>query len=202
MELFSVFIIPLSLGILGYLTKTIIDLILNKRDRTFKLYERQLSEFYWPIYIRHCKSNSLRIRMLSKGKQFKKLDNKIASTIEEKVIMQNNQEIVDIIMSKIFISFPDKELLQATRAFLRHVEIYKAIRIANILDKYPSDFNAEYPTIFGEIIEKRTLLLQNKINKQYNNKIKLIPKTVRSIDIIPKSDKYIQSRKNVISNED
>jgi len=179
MELLKLFVIPLTLAILGYLTKTIIDLILNKKNRIFQLYERQLSEFYWPVYIRHYKSNALRIRMLTKGEQYDKVDNKIACAIEDKVIMINNQEIVDIIMSKIHISFPDKELLQATRAFLRHVEIYKAIRAADIMDKYPADFNADYPTAFGDLIEERTLFLQNKINKQYNNKIKLISKSMK-----------------------
>jgi hypothetical protein len=108
MELIKIFVIPLSLAIFGYLTKTIIDLILNRKDRLFKLYERQLSDFYWPIYIRHHNNNALRIIMLSKREGFDKLTNKIATSIEDNVIMKNNQEIVNIIMSNIHISFPDK----------------------------------------------------------------------------------------------
>jgi hypothetical protein len=172
MELVNLFIIPLSLAILGYLTKTIIDLILLKKDRIFKLYERQLSEFYWPIYIRHHENNTLRIRGLSKGADFDNTSNKIAISIENNVIMKNNQEIVDIIMSNIHISFPDKEFLHVIKEFLKHVEMYKAIRAADVEDKYPVDFNADYPTEFGRIIEERTLLLQNKINRLYKNKNK------------------------------
>lgn len=173
MELIKLFIIPLSLAILGYLTKTIIELIVNKKERIFKLYERQLSEFYWPIYIRLHNNAALRIRMLTKGEGFNPTDNKMAAAIEHNVIMKNNQEIADIIMSQIHISFPEKELLSAIKSFLKHVEIYKAIRAADITDKYPTHFKVEYPTIFGELIEERTLALQNKINRQYKNRTRL-----------------------------
>lgn len=178
MELVKVFIIPLSLAILGYLTKTIIDLILNKRDRIFKLFERQLSEFYWPIYIRLHNNNTLWLRMLHKGDEYDKVENDIATAIENNVIMKNNQEIETTIMTSIHIAFPDKELLNATKDYLKHVEIYKAIRKAEIKDKYPADFKAGYPKHFENIIEQRTLFLQERLNKLYK---------IKNLEIYPQS---------------
>jgi hypothetical protein len=62
-----------------------------------------------------------------------------------------------------------------------YVEMYKAIRAADVEDKYPVDFNTDYPTDFGRIVEERTLFLQNKINKLYKNKNKFITKSKSGI---------------------
>jgi hypothetical protein len=167
MELIRLFLIPLSLAIIAYLTKVVFDLSIVKRDSRFKLYERQLSEFYWPIYIRLYNNNAVWLRLIEKDSLSDNIGNKIAEKIEDEVILKNHLEIENIIKSSIHIALPDKILISSIKDYLKHVEIYKAIRAVDIKDTFPAQFNAEYPKNFEKLIEKRTIQIQERLNKIY-----------------------------------
>jgi hypothetical protein len=166
MEIIRLFIIPLSLAIIGYLTKVVFELFINNRDRRITLYERQLSEFYWPIYIRLHNNNAVWLRLMEKDNT-NNIGNRIAEKIEIDVLLKNHIEIENIIKSNIHIALPDKTLINSIKDYLKHVEIYKAIRAVDIKDKYPGQFNAAYPKHFEILIESKTILIQEKLNKIY-----------------------------------
>lgn len=170
MDFVKLFIIPLSLAILGYLVKQVFEIILQTREKRFQLYERQLSEFFWPIYIRLHNNNAVWMRILSKGELYDKLENSIAQSIENNVIVQNYKEIEDILKTSIHIAFPDKELIVSIKDFLKHVEIYKALKDAGADDIFPADLKAGYPEKFTKLISTRTFSLQEKLNKVYKIK--------------------------------
>lgn len=170
MDIIELFIIPVSVAILVYLVKQVFEIRINLRDKRFQLYERQLSEFYWPIYIRLHNNNSVWMRILSKGELYDKLENSIALTIENDVIIKNHKEIEEIIKSSIQIALPDKKLIDAIKDYLKHVEIYKALKVANVNDVFPADFKASYPEQFIRLIADKTFYLQDKLNKIYNLK--------------------------------
>jgi hypothetical protein len=182
MDLIKLFVIPLSLAIIAYLTKVVFDLFMANRDRRFKLYERQLSEFYWPIYIRLHNNDAVWLRMMEKDNSSNNIGNKIAEKIEDEVILKNHVEIENIIKSSIHIALPDKILIRSIKDYLKHVEIYKAIRAVDIKDKYPGQFNAEYPKNFERLIEKRTIQIQEKLNKIYRNFKPWIPADLENSD--------------------
>jgi hypothetical protein len=175
MELIRLFVIPLSIAIIAYLIKVGFELSIANRDRRFKLCERQLSEFYWPIYIRLHNNNAVWLRLMGKDSLSNNIGNKIAERIEDEVILKNHIEIENIIKSSIHIALPDKILIRSIKDYLKHVEIYKAIRAVDIKDTYPSEFNAEYPRNFEKLIEKRTIQIQERLNMIYKGVKPWIP---------------------------
>jgi len=169
MDMIEIFFIPISIAIIGYIAKLISDFILKSRERKFQLYERQLSEFYWPIYIRLHNNRAVWIRVLSKGKLYNKIENEIALSIEKNVILKNHIEIEEIIKSSIHIAFPDKILIDSIKLYLKHVEIYKALKESDINNVFASDLKAGFPDTFEKVIKERTMAVQNKLNKIYKN---------------------------------
>jgi hypothetical protein len=144
MELVKIFVIPLSIAILGYLVKLFSDLLVRRREKRFQLLERQLSEFYWPIYIRLHNNRAVWFRILSKGELYDTVENNMARSIETNVILKNHVEIVDILKSSIHVVFPDDKLIEATKLYLKHVEIYKALKDSDVHDIFPDKSCSAY----------------------------------------------------------
>lgn len=174
MDFVKLFIIPLSIAILGYVVKQIFDMVIRLREKRFQLIERQLHEFFWPIYIRLYNNNAVWTRILNKDETDlnDKLSKQIGHTIEQNVIVQNHREIEDIIKSSIHIAFPDDELIKTLKNYLKHVEIYKALHDSGVHDVFPGELDAAYPHDFMVLIAERTFTLQEKLNKVYRIKSK------------------------------
>ena len=69
-----------------------------------QLLERQLADFYWPIYLRLEKDNVIWERILDQEREDNESLKKIGEFIEKDVIIPNHEEIVDIIESKIHLA--------------------------------------------------------------------------------------------------
>lgn len=131
-----------------------------------ELIERQISEFYWPIYLRLEKDNVMwkRIKSLSSEKNL--LPEAASEAIEKEFILKNHQEIVDIIESKIHLaenSNDSKELINELLKYIKHVAIYKTIRSIKELQRFnPIDLNEPFPERIHPLIENKFLELQNR----------------------------------------
>ena len=66
--------------------------------------ERQLSEFYWPMYLRLQKDNTVWRRLLDKDKEEDNPLRRIGSRIETDFILPNHNELVKIIETKIHLA--------------------------------------------------------------------------------------------------
>ncbi len=131
-----------------------------------ELIERQISEFYWPIYLRLEKDNVMwkRIKSLSSEKNL--LPEAASEAIEKEFILKNHQEIVEIIESKIHLaenSNDSKELINELLKYIKHVAIYKTIRSIKELQRFnPIDLNEPFPERIHPLIENKFLELQNR----------------------------------------
>lgn len=71
-------------------------------------------------------------------------------------------------MNEILLSFgmhfvrDDKELENALLAYMRHIDVYRSIRAAGILEKDPIYFGEPYPVGFFQVIEDRVRKQQKK----------------------------------------
>ena len=134
------------------------ELVKGKRD----FITRQLSEFYYPIQLRLHKGNAV----------FEKwnatTDKKLARQIEETFIIPNHEEIVKIIDTRFDLIRNDSEyaedlveLMDALKAYERHVALYKALRDTGDSRK-PIQLGEPYPKKFFRLIEKRVADLENQ----------------------------------------
>jgi hypothetical protein len=137
---------------------------LKKQRDAIKLQfvERQLSQFYWPVYLRLQKDNTVwkRVHHLSRGEDV--LPEELGTELEKNFILPNHEEIVKIIESGIHLAKADEALLKALIKYINHVAIYRAIRTANRYNLNPVDVGEPFPTELFSAIEKKTLSLQDE----------------------------------------
>ena len=126
--------------------------------------EKQLSHFYWAIYMRLSMDNVIWKKILDKRNDNKELRS-IAENIEEKMVLPNHDEIVRILETNIHLMEDDANLLIAIKKYLRHISVYKALRSAGIKDKFPFDYDEPYPTDFFDLISKHAYKIQAEYDK-------------------------------------
>jgi len=126
---------------------------------------RQLSEFYWPIYLRLEKDNTIWHRILDKREDKESLLQKVGSEIEKMVVLPNHDEIVSIIGRSIHLAQSDETLKNLLVQYVRHVAVYKAIRSVGEETLFPINLGEEWPHNLFPEIEKRTMALQREYEK-------------------------------------
>ena len=77
------------------------QLAMSRYNAELEFIERQISEFYWPIYLRLEKDNVMWKRIKSLSAEKNTLPEAASEAIEKDFILKNHQEIVEIIESKI-----------------------------------------------------------------------------------------------------
>ena len=124
--------------------------------------ERQLSEFYWPMYLRLQKDNTVWRRLLDKRKEEGNPLRRIGSRIEIDFILPNHNELVKIIETKIHLAEPDAALQAALLSYIDHVAVYNAAIAAGFTDLHGSqrELLTPWPRDLFPLIEDRTLKLQ------------------------------------------
>jgi hypothetical protein len=120
---------------------------------------RQLTEFYWPIYVRLQKDNAVWDRILDQDKADEILK-KVAVEIETKEILPNHEQIVHTIETKIHLAQPDRKFQDALMRYVRHVAVYKAMRNVGVNDRDPISLDEPWPEKLFEMVKSRTEKLQ------------------------------------------
>jgi hypothetical protein len=153
----------------GFMAKGIWDNYINKRKSIeFDLWkirvneaERRLREFLWPIYLRLQRDNVVWEKILQRDSEDSE-NKKVAHQIEKDIILPNHLEVISIIESGMHFVRDDSELESALLAYVRHIDVYRSIRAAEIQDKDPIYFNEPYPKEFFRIIENRVKRMQKE----------------------------------------
>jgi hypothetical protein len=126
--------------------------------------ERQLTEFYWPLYWGLQKDNAVWERVLDRNK-LDATKQKIARGIEQDFILPNHKEMVGIITSKIHLVDADPILEELLLAYVRHVAVYTVMRQAKIDDQDPMAQGEPWPKELFPMIEEHTNRLQEKYDR-------------------------------------
>lgn len=159
--------IPVIIGILGYLGKSVYEIYVNRQKRKRELLEDKLKNFYWPIYIR-LKKNEDTYRLLFKGKMktdSDSIDYKISHYVEKEVLLKNHEEILEIITNYRHLAETDTNFEQLTDEYIKHVTIYQGFLHAGI-NEYPGvKADAPYPTGIDDYFFKKTKVLQEKLER-------------------------------------
>src|ERR1051325_1224524 len=147
--------------------KAVLENDLNKLRQTTRLQfkEKQLSLFYWPIFLRFQKDSAMwtAIPQLSEGP--KSLPDKLGREIERSFLLKNHEEVVSIIESNVYLAEADDDLLADLVAYIKHVAVYKSLREANNYDLNPIDLGEPFPENLLGRIENRLRKLQADYDK-------------------------------------
>src|SRR3712207_3572874 len=102
--------------LLTYALKSVLDRYFSRKKEQDKLtinkrvefLERQLSEFYWPIYIRLQKDKAVWEWILAVGEDLDSLERRVGADFDINVVIPNHAENVDTIMSRIHLAQLDR----------------------------------------------------------------------------------------------
>lgn len=145
------------------------QLAMTRHNAELEFVERQISEFYWPIYLRLEKDNVMWKRIKSLSPEINALPESASDAIERGFILKNHQEIVEIIESKIHLaenSANSKELINELLKYIKHVAVYTTIRsIKELQNVNPVDLNEPFPDQLFPLIEHNFRELQAKYER-------------------------------------
>ena len=159
------FVLPILIAVVGYVMKSVYDIVIERQKRKRSLVEDKLKNFYWPILTRLEQNSSIWKLILQKRSEMNALQKKIGEYVEENIILKNHREIMDIIIKYRYLAKFDDDLSKALNDYFRHVAIYEGILHAkeNI---FPGYIGAPYPNEFDVIIQKRAIDLQLRLDKK------------------------------------
>lgn len=137
-----------------------------RRDKKLELLEKQLSEFYWPIYLRLEKDNLIWEKVFN---QDGGLESAVRQKLEMTYILPNHDEIMTILEAKIHLARAHQPLSDAINRYIRHIAVYRAIRDAGITERDPAQFDAPYPSdLFGFVESEK-----NRLQAEYDHLLDL-----------------------------
>jgi hypothetical protein len=131
-------------------------------SRNLEYREKQLSEFYWPLYVRLQYDNAVWSRILDQKQGNDELPQKLGKEIEENFVLPNHEQMLMIITSKMHLMEDDDIALQAMLDYIRHVALYKAMRLAGIKDRFPDELGEPWPRQLFPRIEDMAYKLQHE----------------------------------------
>jgi hypothetical protein len=131
-----------------------------RHSKQIELLEKQLSQFYYPIYVRLNIDGAVWERILDKQNGDDELRRKVGDSIERNLMLPNHEEIVRIIQSNIHLAETDPEAFRIMLRYIRHVSVYKAMREAGCHDRDPISLGEPWPKDFLPKIEETTAKLQ------------------------------------------
>jgi hypothetical protein len=134
------------------------SLVLSKRVEVLDL---QLSEFYWPLYIRLEKNEVIWRRILDVGEQ-DEARRRLATEIETGVILPNHAEITAIIESRMHLAEADADFRRELLHYIHHVTLHRALRSAGDTHTFPTDYGIAWPQQLFPMVKRRTDALQRE----------------------------------------
>ncbi len=157
----------------GFLAKSIWESYLaRKREHETEVWrirvaelEKRLSQFLWPIYLRLQRDNVVWRRILDREHKDDADRSKLAYQIESDVLLPNHTEILTIIERNMHLAGRDQELEKELLAYVRHVDVYRALRKAGITNKDPIAFEEPWPKGLFFAIESRLETCQREYDR-------------------------------------
>lgn len=122
--------------------------------------DKQLSQFYYPLYIRLHIDGVVWKRILDKHNGDDEMRRKVGDSVERNTIFPNHDEMVKIIQSNIHLAESDADAFDQMLKYVRHVAVYKAMRESGVHDRDPIALGEPWPDRFLPMIESTTAKLQ------------------------------------------
>lgn len=131
-----------------------------RRTREIEFREKQLSQFYWPIYFRFAKDSAIWKVIPQLSSEAQAVPDRIGRIMELDHLIKNHEEIVDLIESNIYLAGASEDLVEKLTAYIRHVSVYSALRATETYDLNPIDVGEPMPHDIISTIGSRLKQLQ------------------------------------------
>lgn len=149
-------------AVAGFLAKSLWDLYWKRREqqevlarsKRVELLERQLSQFYWPLYLHLQKNNVIWDHLIHGTAVDADLKAKVDSQLYSSFVLPNHEAMVTIIESSAHLARPDDEFQKLLLRFIRHVTIFRTMREAK-LPYDPIAVGEPWPREFFPAVEAR-----------------------------------------------
>lgn len=152
-------------AVLGFVLKSVWDRFWKRKDelraKRIELLERQLSEFYIPIYFRLQRDNVVWKRILDRNHE-DEIRRKVGTEIDKSVILPNHEEIVKILETKFYLARPNKELSDQFLIYQKHIAVFRALRISGIFDVDPIHLGEPWSNELFPLVESKMKVLQDE----------------------------------------
>jgi hypothetical protein len=158
----------------GFLSKSLWDQYWKRREQAESLsrkkridfLERQLSLFYWPIYIQLQKNNVVWEHLVN-GKAFSlSIKQAVDQQLYKSVFLPNHEGLVSIIETNIHLAQPDPKLEALLLRLIRHVSIFKALRDLGHENIDPIALGEPWPGEIFPAIETRLREIQAEYDRE------------------------------------
>ncbi|MDR6520295.1 hypothetical protein J2789_002980 [Variovorax paradoxus] len=136
----------------------------TRRDIELKFRERQLSMFFWPLYLRLEKDSAIWQRVATISNDGRRALPADASGIIERDVLKNHEEMVKVIEANIHLAGTDPDLLKDLLKYMEHVAVYQAMRSAGVRLN-PIDVGAEFPPNLTSRIKAHLERLQREYSE-------------------------------------
>ncbi len=156
-------VLPVLLLLLGFLGRSVWDILTKRRESLRELrlksridrLERQLAEFYWPIYLRLIQNEATWEHLLKSDAPG------LLKAFEKVIVLPNHVEIVARLQKSAHLADADYEFRKLIAEYLHHVAAYQSLRAAGD-DRLPAQLQVPWPQKLNREFERRTLRLQNE----------------------------------------
>jgi hypothetical protein len=95
--------------------------------------EKQLSQFYWPVYLYLEKDNLIWERLQDRDQDPESAASKLSRQIEGGVILPNHREAMSTIEGNLHLA-ADSAIVDGSLRYVRHVKLYEMLRLAGSED--------------------------------------------------------------------
>jgi len=160
-------ILALVSAAVGVVGKSLWDAAVQRREANRQLrlesqighLEKQLSEFYWPIYLRLLQNEVIWEHILHKHNGARGSD--FGQIIEDREVMPVHDDIIARLQRNSHPADADHGFRALTMAYLKHVAVFKALRHAGDR-RMPDQLGVPWPPSFNREFERRTLECQRE----------------------------------------
>jgi hypothetical protein len=158
----------------GFLGKSAWDLYWKRREqresiarqKRIDFLEKQLSQFYWPIYFHLQKNNVVWEHLISGKSSYQSIKDQVDVQLYSSFFLPNHERIIEIIESNIHLAQPNEILEGLLLRFIRHVTIYKALRQVGLQNVDPIALGEPWPAELFSEIEQRMTVLQQEFDQE------------------------------------
>lgn len=142
------------------------ELTVARHARRLEFLEKQLSTFYWPLYLRLEKDNVMwkRIAHLADDAD-DPLPAEAGHAVERGYILPNHAEAVALIERNAHL-IDDKDLFAELLRYVRHVAVFQAVRgTPELKGRDPRHFGEPFPETLFPLVERKLGKLQDEYQR-------------------------------------
>ena len=158
----------------GFISKSLWDLYWKRRgdleaaarQKRIDFLERQLSLFYWPLYIHLQKNNVVWDHLLSRKPAEIETMQVVTHQLYHCFLLPNHENTLKLIEANIHLAQPDEELEGLILCFIRHVTIFRALRDGGLKNVDPIAVGEPWPRELFPAVERRLRLLQQQFDRE------------------------------------